>query len=120
MRPNVNISRYFPCPGSLLSDSVSHEHFAVDGKIPEDRPLLEIGPTYEDVEVAKQSIKTLSETFDAHPDVFVILAHDGSLLETIDMFPKSLNAWKEKGWKEKVMWAFLEEKNIANVFKPVL
>lgn len=42
MRPSVNSARHFPCPGSF-SESVSHEHFAVDGKVPTDQPLLETG-----------------------------------------------------------------------------
>jgi hypothetical protein len=68
--------------------------------------------------VARQSIKALAETFDADPDVFVAISHDASLIGVLDLFPASLNGWKEKGWKDQVMWAFLEEGNAANVFTP--
>jgi hypothetical protein len=57
-------------------------------------------------------------TFDANPDVFVLIAHDPSLHDVLEMFPADLNAWKEKGWKEKGTWAFLDEKNPAFRFAP--
>ncbi|KAJ3534052.1 hypothetical protein NM208_g7712 [Fusarium decemcellulare] len=47
--------------------------------------------------------------FDAKEDVFVVLAHDKSLVDIIDFFPKSANEWKEKGWKETSRWRFLED-----------
>lgn len=48
---------------------------------------------------------------DAHPDVFVITAHDPTLDGVITLFPETLNDWKELGWKGKASWAFLEEGN---------
>lgn len=74
---------------------------------------------FEDLEAAKKSIKAVADTFDTNPDVFVILAHDNSVLDIIDLFPKSLNAWKEQGLKEKCMWAFLDETNPAFFTRPV-
>jgi hypothetical protein len=47
--------------------------------------------------------------FDASEDVFVVIAHDRSLLGVIDFFPETVNAWKEKGWKEAGRWRFLED-----------
>lgn len=82
------------------------------------RPLLHPKATnYADLEQSKASIETLAENFDAHPDIFVVLAHDTSLEGVIDLFPGSLNDWQEKGWKERVMWSFLEE-GPTSVFKP--
>ncbi|KAI5918726.1 beta-lactamase-like protein [Camillea tinctor] len=47
--------------------------------------------------------------FDASEDVFVIVAHDGTLSDVIDFFPKKANGWKEKGWKETSRWRFLAD-----------
>ncbi|KAE8343119.1 hypothetical protein BDV24DRAFT_173468 [Aspergillus arachidicola] len=45
--------------------------------------------------------------FDASEDVFVVLAHDKSISEVIDFFPKRVNNWKEEGWKIASRWRFL-------------
>lgn len=75
---------------------------------------------FEDLEAAKKSIANLSDSFDSNPDVFVLLAHDNSVLDFVELFPKTLNGWKEQGLKEKSMWAFLDEKNPAFFSKPVV
>jgi hypothetical protein len=57
--------------------------------------------------------------FDARPDVFVVLSHDGSMDpvgesdDAIEFFPKAANEWMEKGWKWRVHWKFLEKGNQA-------
>ncbi len=62
-----------------------------------------------DPPVAQKSVDRLEE-FDASEDVFVCVAHDGGLLDVVDWFPKgTLNTWKEKGWKERSQWGFLNE-----------
>lgn len=49
------------------------------------------------------------EEFDANENVFTVIAHDLSLIGVVDLFPKTANAWKEKGWAEKGRWEFLKE-----------
>ncbi|KAF2666416.1 hypothetical protein BT63DRAFT_463490 [Microthyrium microscopicum] len=50
------------------------------------------------------------EIFDADDRILIIIAHDASLLDVIDeMFPKTLNGWKVKGWKQRGRWAFLPQ-----------
>lgn len=46
---------------------------------------------------------------DANEKVFTIIAHDWSLKGVIDEWPKTLNAWKEEGWKDGTRWKFLED-----------
>jgi glyoxylase-like metal-dependent hydrolase (beta-lactamase superfamily II) len=46
------------------------------------------------------------EQFDADERIMVIVAHDGSLLPVLDVFPKSMNNWKETGWKTSGQWRF--------------
>jgi hypothetical protein len=49
------------------------------------------------------------EELDANNDILTIAAHDWTVKGIIDEYPKSLNAWKEKGWKESSQWKFLED-----------
>lgn len=82
-----------------------------------DRPFLDHPTTkwcaHEDMDVAKRTAACV-QAFDAHPDVLVLLAHDGSLGGVIETFPSSVDGWKEKGWKEPAAWAFLEPGNAVN------
>lgn len=48
-------------------------------------------------------------TFDANPAVLVILAHDYTLKDVLDFYPKYLNSWKQRGWKELARWRFLAD-----------
>ena len=51
--------------------------------------------------------------FDASEDVLVCIAHDPSLLKVLPLLnvepEKDLNDWKEKGYKEKTKWGWLNE-----------
>jgi hypothetical protein len=58
-----------------------------------------------------QAIETIekAQVADADNNIWFIYAHDRSLLECVDLFPLPANAWKEKNWREKTLWTFLEE-----------
>jgi glyoxylase-like metal-dependent hydrolase (beta-lactamase superfamily II) len=47
------------------------------------------------------------QLFDAADDVFVVIAHDASLLGRIDFFPKDINNWYLRKEAAKVQWQFL-------------
>ena len=38
-----------------------------------------------------------------------MIAHDYSLLNVVNFFPKEANYWKAKRWKEEGWWRFLED-----------
>lgn len=61
-----------------------------------------------DVPEAEATISKMID-FDENENVFVVLAHDTSLLDVIDFFPKRANEWKEKGWKQTSRWRFLAD-----------
>jgi len=124
IRPNEHIHANYPCPAELLEStrkSISTKYFPLpihtDGSGDFDlsarnTPLLTVpeGPSaYADREVSIRSQKILGHLFDVHPDIFIVIAHDFSLEETIRLFPESLDDWKEKGWKEKSIWEFLKD-----------
>lgn len=57
---------------------------------------------------ATRSIEKLYE-FDANESVFVNIAHDMSIYDIVDYFPKTANGWSQKGWKQEGRWRFLKD-----------
>ncbi|KAJ7484736.1 hypothetical protein FB451DRAFT_1393258 [Mycena latifolia] len=123
LRPTDKLHRHFPCPGELLAAarrSVSATHFAPSESAAEfdlatrTTPLFDVAENgaYHNPPTARASLQKMG-SFDANADVFVMIAHDSSIMSVIEPFPASLDDWKAKGWKELVNWAFLEEKNPA-------
>ena len=52
--------------------------------------------------------------FDAMDNVLTLVAHDATLLGVVGLFPDTMaNAWKERGWREKVLWSFLGDFGLA-------
>ncbi|KAF7298806.1 Metallo-beta-lactamase superfamily protein [Mycena indigotica] len=129
LRPTKLLHSHYPCPGFLLEQSrksISVEHFASNSVTSnhdefdlagQTRPLLRIaeGQWNADHVQAQESADRLT-LFDGNPDVFVVLAHDGSLLPLFarnGTFPVDLSEWKGKGWKQQAVWAFLDQENPA-------
>ncbi|KAF5379628.1 hypothetical protein D9757_009202 [Collybiopsis confluens] len=99
LRPNDHLHKTCPCPVGTLTDL--------------SKPVLTIPEgfsMYADRPSAIESQEKIRK-LEAHPDVFLIAAHDPSLDEIITLFPESVNDWKELGWKPKAVWAFLQEGN---------
>ncbi|KAF4960384.1 hypothetical protein FGADI_1031 [Fusarium gaditjirri] len=61
-----------------------------------------------DKELAVKTIKEAQKA-DAKDNVFFVFAHDMTIFDVIDTFPKQANDWKEKSWKEKTLWKFLND-----------
>lgn len=93
-----------PCPGSLFDDLYR------DGD--KTKPFYAIARLEDgkgvahDVDEAEETIGKVIEA-DAQAEVFVIMAHDETLLEVVDFFPKYANEFKQKGWDEEGRWLFL-------------
>ncbi len=84
--------------------------------------LLAISDTvdsfYQDPVTAQVSLEKVA-TFDADPDIFVIVAHDISLRSSIPLFPAYLNGWKASGLKQRTVWNFIDPTNPTFVFSPM-
>lgn len=61
-----------------------------------------------DIPLATKTMGQLQE-LDCDENIFVIIAHDSTVRDGVDHFPKSLNAWKEKGWGRSLKWRFLRD-----------
>lgn len=94
-----------PCPGSLFNDLLRDKD--------KEKPFYEIAKLGEkgvasDADEADETIRKVEEA-DAHDDIFVVMAHDETLLGVVDFFPKTANNFKENGWVNETRWLFLKD-----------
>ncbi|KIY63626.1 Metallo-hydrolase/oxidoreductase [Cylindrobasidium torrendii FP15055 ss-10] len=125
LRPTSALHAAFPCPSQVVESARQHvspayfDPLDVDGKFnvkERATPMFDIGSAnHPDIATAQASLKKAT-TLDASPDILTLIAHDASTTGVIDQFPLALNGWKEKGWKERLLWAFLDEKNLSFIF----
>ncbi|MCJ1421068.1 hypothetical protein MMC32_007430 [Xylographa parallela] len=111
----AGLDNYFPspCPCSLLT---SFHPAAPDQGLARKSPYYGVSshPTsaYMEAALAEASINAMTE-FDADPNVLVCITHDGVLLDVLPLLnndPQSdIGDWKQKGYKERARWAFLNE-----------
>ncbi|KAJ6512908.1 hypothetical protein C8R45DRAFT_1088013 [Mycena sanguinolenta] len=130
-RPRPNFQKNFPCPAHLLEEaktSISTDYFwspnSSDGAfdmLSRAQQLFAVSDLpdsfYTDPVTAQISLEKLA-TFDADPNIFVVVAHDISLRATIPYFPAYLNDWQKSGLKEQTVWSFIDKANPASVFTP--
>ncbi len=95
-----------PCPGSLFSDLLPGGDST--------RPFLEISHLPGGKSVAHdwaEAVRTIGKVqeADAREEILVVMAHDDSLLEVVDFFPKYANGFVEKGWVKEGRWGFLKD-----------
>lgn len=132
LRPTPFLQQAFPIPDALLAStktSISTNFFWSHGSALGEfdlssraEPFLAFADTPgsfdADPQLTKMSMEKV-QSFDADEDFLVVVAHDESIAGVLDFFPKTLNAWKEEGVKEKLVWAFVDKENPAFVFSPV-
>jgi hypothetical protein len=89
------------CPGAIF-EAIHPAHSTTEPYMhPE-------GPIHDDWEQAVKAVGHFSE-FDAQESVFAVIAHDESLLEVVEFYPKKANERRRKGWKEQGRWRFLRD-----------
>lgn len=90
-----------PCPGAVFEK--------VHPKQSRTEPFMEAtGWIHEDSAQACESVTKLFP-LDAQDNIFSMVAHDVTLQDVVDFFPKTVNDWKKKGWKEESFWRFLRD-----------
>lgn len=98
----ANIVFPSPCPGELLLNHIHPRKSAT-------KPFYETADGFnEDGPTAEWTIEGLIE-FDANENVFMVVAHDASLLDVVRFYPQSANDWKERLWARKGRWRFLAD-----------
>jgi hypothetical protein len=89
------------CPGHALEDLQRKRNRAVN------EPFFEPVITHR-LDLALDTIRKTQE-FDGDENVLFFSAHDDCPEGIVDLFPASANHWQRKGWREKMLWAFLKE-----------
>jgi glyoxylase-like metal-dependent hydrolase (beta-lactamase superfamily II) len=124
IRPSPHLNEHYPIPPAILSsshESISREYFFA----PDDErdlstlptPILSVGEKFNFDPVRTRATQLKVGIFDSHEDVLIISAHDPSYGDFMDLFPASLNDWKQKGWKGRGVWQFGNVTNRGFVLK---
>ncbi|VUC32805.1 unnamed protein product [Clonostachys rosea] len=97
----ISPASLYPCPGLVLE------------KLQKSRGRSANEPFFDPamgvpVETALQTVRKAQEA-DGDENVLFIYAHEHSFKEIGELFPNSANDWKKKGWREKMLWAFLRD-----------
>ncbi|KAH8924693.1 metallo-beta-lactamase superfamily protein [Atractiella rhizophila] len=100
------------CLGSIF-DHI-HAHRSEDAKDGyRTTPFYELNPALNaDLDLAQKAVEKM-EAFDAREDVFVIVAHDTSILDMLPLYPKTFNGWEKTDVKNVGRWRFLKDFEIA-------
>lgn len=89
------------CPGEIF-EAIHPKHSSTE-------PFTDpVGPIHDDVQLVVDS-RDKWEHFDAQEDIFAVIAHDMSLFDVVDFYPKMANDWKAKGWDDQGRWRFLRD-----------
>jgi hypothetical protein len=100
--PNPFKPQGIACPGSILLDIHPHQSATETFfKVAE-------GGYYDSAPESQRTLGKLEE-FDGHPNILTVIAHDPTLLDIIDFYPKSLNDWYARGYKQRGMWQFVRD-----------
>ncbi|KAK6984827.1 Metallo-beta-lactamase superfamily protein [Favolaschia claudopus] len=129
LRPTAELHHLYPYPSNVITStrrSISATYFSSGPNGAEfdlterTEPLLDIAESgyFEDPPLARKAIHEM-RAFDMNPDVLVVCGHDESFMSVVGKVPRLLDAWKENGWKEALVWAFLDETNPAFRFNDV-
>lgn len=70
------------------------------------------GGVHADAAEGQQSVDKMQE-FDAQENVLIAIAHDRTLYDLFEYFPKKANGWSEKGWKQEGRWRFLRDFDVG-------
>lgn len=94
------------CPGEFFA-SMHRVRKEEDGeRRSRTTPFCLVAGPEEDMAESQRSADELGN-FDGEDNILTIYAHDDSLLEVLEYFPKTANDWKNKGWGPQGHWRFL-------------
>lgn len=107
-----------PCPCS----AVTTHHPLVGKRDDRDEDAARSNPFYDVTsnpngayqfpQIAQQSVDKI-RILDAHENIFICLAHDRGLVDVLPLYNHDaaavINDWKDRGYKDKSHWTFLNE-----------
>ena len=93
-------SRY-SCPGAITEQLQKQRSRALDEALFDPARGVPLEDACETVRKAQEA--------DGQNNVLFIYAHDREIPRVVDLFPLSANKWYSKGWRSKLLWAFLKD-----------
>ena len=112
--PLGSLATLAACPGHIFED-LNHSRGRTAPNQEFFTTVAPEGGSTLDAELTYRTI-TKVQAVDCRDDIFVIFAHDDSLLGIVELFPKYATDWKAKGWHRDGKWAFL--KHFASALRP--
>ena len=106
--PNPFSASLPACPGAVFAPVLR----GGDGARAVYEPARGAGAVHHDADEALRTVGKMQEA-DARGDMLVVLAHDEHLLDVVEFFPATADAFAEKGWVEKSRWRFLKDFSVA-------
>ena len=103
------------CPGEIFEQIHPASNTAANGDQSSAGDAWRTAPFYRpgdgvthNIAECVSTIKKVQET-DGHDQIFVIFAHDQTLMNVVEFFPKTANNWRNEGWARDSKWAFLKD-----------
>lgn len=109
-------SRHLPLPFSEFSEDISFcaETDVMKSSTKTDA-FFRVAPTLtSDHGQALETVEKI-KVLEGSGKVFVILAHDATLKDQIDFYPKKINDWKRKGDDSRTRWLFCNDLKEAKI-----
>lgn len=104
--PNGRPFTLTTCPTEFIAQ-MHHLYSQPDGQtLSRTTPFSRVAGPEHDLAESQQSANKLAD-FDGERDILTVLAHDASLQDVLDFFPRKANDWKEKEWKPEGHWRWL-------------
>lgn len=93
------------CPGHLFE--------AIHPDKSRTKPFYSLtAPFNHDLDLANWTLAGLQE-FDCADNVWILIAHDATVADTVVFFPKTLKDWTSAGWNHQIRWKFLKSYSAA-------
>jgi glyoxylase-like metal-dependent hydrolase (beta-lactamase superfamily II) len=95
--------------GRLRSEESSCNHTSSACHRSREQSIYNLAPAMaEDLKMAEETVEKF-KAFDGRDDVMIILAHDATLLDSLEFFPESIADWKAKDKATQGRWLFLKD-----------
>ncbi|KAM6479584.1 Metallo-hydrolase/oxidoreductase [Trichoderma sp. SZMC 28011] len=110
--PSVLLPNPFENQGTLGYPGALFDHLLPDGD--RNKPFFTVSSSTNgngvatDANQAGETIRKIQEV-DANDKILVVMAHDASLLDVLDFFPRYVDGFVQKGWVKAGRWVFLKD-----------
>lgn len=98
---DVANARPYICPGELLEALQINRSRALD------EPFFDAAVSFNASDLIETEHKI--QEADASSNVLFIYSHDRDIRGVVDLFPATANHWYRAGWRQQLLWKFLDD-----------